>query len=337
MSSALAAEAKKAAGKVNVYMYSEYIDPEIPKEFEKKTGIKVQIDVYEAAEEMVAKMQQGGVSQYDVVVAPNHWIPVLKTLKLIQPLDKAKIPNYKNIDTQFSKQVYDPDDSLSAPYQWGTIGLIYRKDKVKNFVPSWKSLFDETSQPQGFYLMDEMRPMMSAALISLGKGINTKDSADLKAAGEKLLKAKTSKKCLGLAAGVDGKNKVVAGDAALALVYNGDAVRGMAENDKVDFVVPEEGTMIWVDCMTLSAKAPNAAAAHQFIDYILDPKVGAQLSNFNRYATPNKASLAGIKDEDKKNTAIYPTPDQMKKLQYLQDLGKDNQLYDEIWTSVKSK
>lgn len=334
--SAPAAEAKKE-GKVNVYMYSEYIDPEIPKQFKKETGIEVNLVTYEAAEDMVAKMQHGGDSQFDVVVAPNHWVPVLKNLKLIQPLDKAKVPNYKNIDPQFNKRPYDPEDAVSAPYLWGTIGLVYRKDKCANMPLSWKAMFDEKTQPGAFYLLDELRPMMSAALISLGKSINSKDKADLKAAGELMLKAKSSKKCKGFAATIEAKNKVVSGDALLALVYNGDAVRGIGENDKVAFAVPQEGSMIWVDCMTVPAKAPNAEAGLKFINYILDAKVGAQLANFIRYASPNKASMASIKPEDKANAAIYPTSDEMKKLQYLEDLGKDNQLYDEIWTSVKSK
>ena len=335
---ATAAPAKPAEGRLNVYMYSEYIDPALPGLFEKATGLKVRIDVYEAAEEMMGKLQHaGGVSQYDVVVASNYLIPVMAQLGLLQPLDMAKIPNKVNMDPMFVNPPYDPGNKHGLAYQWGTIGLMYRKDKAPDIAKSWQAIFDPAKQPGPFVMMDETRPMLSAALIVLGKSINTRDKADLQAAGELLLKAKASKSCLGFDGGVGGKNKVVAGEAVMAVVYNGDAVKAMPEEPNAAFFVPEEGTMLWVDCMMIPAKAPNADGAHRFIDFILDAKVGAQLSNFNRYATPNQAAMEFIKPEDKANAAIYPTPEQLKKMQYVEDMGKDMPLYDEVWTSVKSR
>ena len=133
------------------------------------------------------------------------------------------------------------------------------------------------------------------------------------------------------------KNKVLAKVCKIGMVYNGDAVRGMKEDPNTYFFVPREGTEIWLDNMAIPAKAPNREMAEKFINYILDAKVGAQLSNFNQYATPNIAARAFINPADLKNTAIYPTEEQMKVLEFVKDLGSKGPWYDELWTSIKSK
>jgi spermidine/putrescine transport system substrate-binding protein len=213
---------------------------------------------------------------------------------------------------------------------------MYRKDAVKGPV-SWALVFDEAKQPGPFAFMDEMRSQVGAALKFLGKPMSSHDAGDLKAAGELMLKAKKSPKCLGFLGGVDGKNKVLAGEAAVAVVYNGDAVKAMADNPDVAFAVPAEGSLLAVDNLLIPAQAPQAEAAHAFIDFILDAKVGAQLSNFNRYATPNKAAMPFITKADAQNPAIYPPDALMSKLGSLQDVGADSRLYDEVWTAVKSR
>lgn len=323
---------------INVYMWSEYIDPEIPAEFEKATGIKARIDVYEATEEMMAKLQHaGGTEQYDVVVVSDHAVPVLAKLGLIQALDAEKIPNRKHISEPFRNPGYDPEGRYSLPYQWGTMGLMYRKDKVGEIEPTWALVFDAERQPGPLVLIDSMRDMLAAALKLRGESINSRDPEALKAAAEMILQAKKSRHFLGFEGGVGGKNKVVSGDAVLAIVYNGDAMRGIEEEPNAAFVVPREGTLIWVDAMTVTSGSRHVEAAHQFINYILEPEVGAKLSDFNRYATPNEAALSLIEPDDRADEAIYPSQELMRKMEYLEDVGNDTRLYDEVWTAVKSR
>lgn len=324
------------ADRVTVFMYSEYIDPEIPKAFTAKTGTEVVIDVYEAQEEMLAKLRAGGAAQYDVVVASDVMIAPMIALKLVRPLDAALIPNARNVDDRFRDPPFDRGNAHSWPYQWGTVGIMYRKDRVTPPI-SWAMVHDDARAPGPFVLMDEMRSQMGATLAWLGKPMSTRAHADLQAAADALLAAKRSGKCLGFAGGVAGKNRVLAGEAALAVVYNGDAVRAMDEDPDVGFAVPVEGSMVTVDCMLIAAQAPNAAGAHAFIDFILDPAVGATLSNFNRYATPNRAAMAGIAPKDAANEAIYPPAAVLPKLKPLEDVGQDARLYDEAWTRVKSR
>jgi spermidine/putrescine transport system substrate-binding protein len=142
---------------------------------------------------------------------------------------------------------------------------------------------------------------------------------------------------MGFKPGVGGKNDVVSGTVAAAIVYNGDAIQSITDNpDTLAFTVPKEGSEIWYDSMCIPASAPNPEAAHKWINWILDAKVGADLSNYNQFATPNEASMPFITPEDVKNPGIYPTPEIMKTLFFTKDLGKDNRLIDEAWTRAKS-
>lgn len=326
----------RAADTVTLYMYSEYIDPAIPEAFTAATGIQVVIDTYENQDEMLGKLQSGALTQYDVVVATDVIVAQMIRLNLVQKLDATQIPNGKNVAAPFSNPAYDKGNVYSWPYQWGTVGVMYRTDVVKGDL-SWAQLLDPGKQTGPFVLMDEMRSTMAVALQFKGKSTNSKNPAEIKAAGELLLAAKKSPKFLGFEGGVGGMNKVLAGEAAMAVVYNGDAVKNLPEDGSCGFAIPKEGSGIWCDVMLLSAKAPNAKAGQAFINFILDPKVGAQLSNFNHYATPNAAAMPFITEKDRTNPSIYPTPEVMKTLEFQEDVGDAVKLYDEAWTAVKSR
>jgi spermidine/putrescine transport system substrate-binding protein len=323
------------ANKLNVFIWSEYIDDEIVANFEKEFDCKVTVDLYEDNESMMAKLQGGGVSLYDIIVPSDYIIPALIQRKLIQPLRRENVPNFGNLDDKFLDPPYDPGNVYSVPYQWGTVGIYMRKPAGTEIDETWGLFFDPARQPGSFLLMDSVREMFSAALAYKGYNINSVNPKELKEAADLMIDAK--KRSLGFEGGVGGKNRVLAKGCVMAMCYNGDAVRGMNEDEETVFFVPREGGQIWMDNMCVPAKAPNRAMAEKFINYILDPKVGAQLSNFNQYATPNKASLEFITEEDRANEAIYPPDEIMAKLDILKDLGKSTKLYDELWTKVKSK
>jgi spermidine/putrescine transport system substrate-binding protein len=325
---------------VTVYMYSEYHDPAMREDFEKRTGYKLKIEEYESSEGMLAKMQQGGgVSQYDCIVVSDAHVPALIKLGLVQKLDKSKLPNAGNVEEAFANPAFDPGAAYSLPYQWGTVGLMYDSRKVPGEL-SWDLIFDPDKQPGAFVLMDSMRDMIGLALHYKGHDMNSVKPEEVKVAMELLKTTKKSRKCLGLEGGVGGKNRVQSGEAALAVVYNGDAIRAVAENKDLRFGVPKEGGIIWVDVMLVPTKAPSAEGAHAFINYIMSPEAGATLSNYNRYPTPNKAAMPLITPADLKEEAIYPSEEVKKKLHYLKDLkdiGNSIKLFDDAWTSVKAE
>jgi len=330
-----AASAYAQKNKMNLYIWSEYIDPKIIQNFEKENDCKVTVDLYEDNESMMAKLEGGGTSLYDICVPSDYIIPALIKNSLVAPLRHENIPNLKNIDPKFASREYDPGNKYTVPYQWGTVGLYIRKGKDEKIDETWGLLFDAKKSIGTFLMIDDTRATIGSALRYKGYSLNTTDKQQLKEARDILLDAK--KRSLGFEGGVGIKNKVLARVCKVGMAYNGDAVRGMKEDPETYFFVPREGGEIWLDNMAIPSKAPHRDMAEKFINYILDAKVGAQLSNFNQYATPNKASLEFIAPADLKNAAIYPTDEQMKVLEFTKDLGAKGPWYDELWTSIKSK
>jgi len=322
---------------MRLFIWSEYMPEDFVPTFEERTGIKVRVDYYESMEEMIAKLQAGGVAQYDVIVPSDYVMPTLINLDLLAEIDHAKVPNLKNLAPKFVSPVYDPGNKFSAAYQWGTLGMMYKKDKVPGDPPSWAVMFDETKQVGPFVLIDSVREMLGSALCYMGKDANTTDQADLKALAEMMLKVKKSPYFQGFEVGTGARSKVVAGAAVAAIVYNGDGLRAVAEDPTSGFANPAEGAVMWVDSLCIPKKAPNPGAAHQFIDYVLEAKTGAVLSNWTQYPTPNGAAMEFITPADRENPAIYPPAEYMDKLQLLRDLGKENRIYDELWTMIKTR
>jgi spermidine/putrescine transport system substrate-binding protein len=321
--------------RLNLFIWSEYMDPEIIADFEKEFDCKVTIDLYEDNESMLAKLQGGGTSLYDIVVPSDYIVVPLVRLRLIQPLRHENIPNMKNIASEFANPPFDPGNRYSAPYQWGTVGIYLRRAKDEKIDETWGLIFDPAKQPGPFLLIDDQRPMIGAALRYLGYSMNSTSKKELREARDLLLEAK--RRSVGFAGGVEGKNRVLARGVKMAVVYNGDAVRGTHQDPETYYFVPREGSEIWLDSMCIPSRAPNRDMAEKFINYILDPKVGARLSNFNRYATPNAAAKPFINPEDLKNPAVYPPPEVMKTLEYTADLGIHSRLYDEVWTYIKAR
>ena len=330
-----AAPLQAASYKLNLFIWSEYIDPEIITEFEKRHDTKVIIDLYEDEAAMMAKLQGGGASQYDVIVPPDHTVPALIKLKLIAPLRHDNIPNISNIDERFASPWYDPSNRFTVPYQWGTLGIYARKPENQPYNESWALIFDAKEQRGDFILIDGMRDSIGAALKYKGHSLNSTERLHLNEALNALVNAKTRSK--GFAGGVGGKNKVLAKEATMAMAYSGDAARGMKEDAETYFFIPREGSQIWMDNLAICAKAPNRIVAEKFLNYLLKPEVGAQLADYNQYATPNKPALAHVRPENLNNPMIYPPHDVMQRLEFLHDLGKQTKLYDEVWTRVKSK
>lgn len=331
------------AAEIRVLIWSEYIDPELVEEFEQKSGHKVVNDVYEETEAMIAKLQAtGGKSGYDLIVASDHAVPVLAQLKLIRKLDAAKIPNSKNVSPQFQNPAYDPEGTYIRPYQWGTVGIFYNRKKLATPPVSWNVILSPGEKSPTFVLIDNMRDMLGVALKAQGRSVNEADKSRLQEAARSVLSAKKHAKCLGFEGSVAGCKKVIAGEADMAIVYNGDALNAIAEapeesQDHFDYVVPGEGSIIWTDTMMVASGSMNADAAHALIDFLLDGENGARLSNYINYATPNAASLPHINAESLADPRIYPPAEQVKTLEYLRDMGKDTSLYDSLWTTIKSR
>ena len=331
----LAATARAEKNKLNIFIWSEYIDPKIIEQFSTENDCKVNVDLYEDNESMMAKLQGGGTSLYDIVVPSDYIIPALIKNGLLAPLRKENVPNIKNLDPKFANREYDPGNKYTAPYLWGTVGLYVRKKPGEMIDETWGLVFDPKKSIGSFLIIDDSRAAIGSALRYKGYSLNSTDKKQLKEARDLLIEAK--KRSLGFEGGVGIKNKVLARVCKAGMVYNGDAVRGMKEDSETYFFVPREGGEIWLDNMAIPSRAPDRDMAEKFINYILDAKIGAQNCNFIQYATPNLAAREFINPADLKNIAIYPSAEQMKVLEFVKDLGAKTGWYDELWTSIKSK
>ncbi|MCQ2054685.1 MAG: spermidine/putrescine ABC transporter substrate-binding protein [Fibrobacter sp.] len=330
-------EKAEAPKTVTVMIYSEYIDPAMLEDFEKKTGYKLQLELYEAQEEMIGKLQAAGTSQYDVVIASDVVIQQMVHLGLIAPIDTAKVPNRVNIAPQFMGQAYDPTNTYTIPYLWGTTGFLFRGDKVDPDSVSYSMLFDASKTKGNFSLLEESRSMLSMALQAIGFDANSTKQEEINKAVELILKAKKDKNFLGFDGSVGGKDKVLSKMDWAAIVFNGEAANAIAEDSTLQFVIPKEGSFMWVDAMTLSSKAPNVEGAYAFMNYILDAKIGAQLAQYINYATPNKASLEFVSEDFKNDRVVNPTESEIKRMVFLADPGDAAKLFDDAWTIVKTR
>ena len=322
-------------GKLNLFIWSEYIDPQVVADFEKAHQCKVEIDLFEDSESMLAKVQNGGAGLYDVVVVSDNMVPVMIKQILLSPLRLEVIPNLKNLDARFCNPSYDPGNKFTAAYQWGTVGILYRKGAGRAPVNSWGALFDAKQQPGSFLLMDSVRDTVGAALKYKGYGANSIDPKQLREIRDLLIEAK--KRSAGFDGSVGAKNKVLGKTAQAGIVYSGEGVRAALENKDLEYVVPREGSIIWVDSMAILSGAPHRDLAEKFINYLLEAGVGARISRFTQFSTPNAASRKLLTPEELGNRAVYPDAETMARLEFLQDLGAKTRLYDEVWTQVKAK
>ena len=311
---------------LNIYNWSDYVAEDTIPNFEKEFGVKVTYDTYESNEEMVAKLQ-AGASGYDIVVPSNYIVPVMTAINLAYPLNRKYIPNLANLAPTFVNPVFDPGNTYAVPYQWGTTGFAYRTDKITTAPDSW-AIFQDPKYKGKMTQMDDMRDVVGAWLRFKGHSLNSIDPAELAAAKADALIAKKNLKAY-ISAPVKGQ--LISGDVWIAQLWNGDTTQARAEQPALGYVLPKEGCNIWTDSLMVTAGAQHKRAAHEFINYILRPDVGASVSNFTGYGSPNNEALARM------TTPIpYPTAEEFQRLEYYKDLGASGQLWDQLWTEIKS-
>jgi spermidine/putrescine transport system substrate-binding protein len=333
-------QAAKAAEQptLNLFIWSDYIDPNLISAFEKQCNCKVVETDYESNAEMEAKLKTGGDAQYDVVVPSSYYVPEMIDEGLLQKIDHSKLTNISNLAPRFQSPTYDVGNAYSIPYQWGTTGMLYDPAKIKNPGDSWALLYDPKMNPDFPFVIPkgEGRDQIGSACAYLGYGYNCADKDQWLAAAKLIEQTKKRRNFAGFVDETPARDQMKSGLIAVGLAYNGDIGQCYADGTckNLKYFLPKEGAETWVDTMAIPAHAPNPALALQFINFILDANNGATLSNFNQYASPNAASqkqLTGILASD----LIYPTPEQMKNLVFLAPLrGAKYKLFNQIWTSV---
>jgi putrescine transport system substrate-binding protein len=352
---ALAAPALAQERVVNIYNWSDYIDPQVLEDFTKETGIKVVYDVFDSNDVLETKLLAGKTG-YDVVVPSQTYLQRLIAAGVFQKLDRSKLPNLKNVWPEIARRMetYDPGNAHSVNYMWGTTGIGVNLDRVKERLgdhplDTWDVVFKPELlaklAPCGVHMLDAADELIPTALRWLGLDPDSKSAADIEKAGGALAKIRPHVKKFHSSEYI---NALANGEICLAVGWSGDVLqartraREAAAGAKrkpinIDYLLPREGAHMWFDSFAIPKDAPHVDAAHMFIDYMLRPEVAAKNSNAVSYANGNLASQPLLDKEILQNRSIYPDPATMQKLfvstPYSQQVQR---VVTRVWTRVKT-
>ena len=286
----------KKSNQVYVYNAGEYIDPEVIEMFEEETGIEVVYDEFESNEIMYAKIASDG-SAYDVLCPSDYMIAKMISQDMLMKLDRSVLPNaVEYIGQQYyeSARAFDSENEYAVPYCWGTVGILYNKTMVNGEIDSWDVLWDEQYK-DNILMQDSVRDALMVALKRAGYSQNTTNEEELKEAADALIEQKP----LVQAYVIDQvRDKMIGEEAAIGVIYSGEAIYTQRENENLEYVIPKEGSNVWIDAWVIPKNAPNKENAEAFINYMCRPDIALMNFDYITYSTPNAAARELIEDED---------------------------------------
>ena len=319
--------------KLSFYNWDTYIGETTLDDFNEATGIEAKMDLYADNDELFAKLKEGNPG-YDVIVPTNDMVERMLKAGMLETIDHSKIPNMSNLEQAFQDANFDPGRKHTVPYMWGTIGIGYRTGNVDEVPSSWKWLYDSDEYADKIALLGDGATVIGHAAKYLGYSLNTTDPKEIKEAEDLIIEQKENIKVF---ADDNGQDLLLSGEVDLTQEWNGDILQVMEEDDDIGYVVPDEGGVLWQDCLCIPKGAPHPENAHAFINFLLDAKVGAAIADFIQYATPNAAAKALMEDEYTTNPAIFPSEETLAKCEPALYLGEDvTRMIDEAWTRIQA-
>ena len=331
---AVAADANASSERVELVVFNwfDYIDPDVIDLFEEETGISVQYVNFTTNEEMYTKLE-AGAGTYDVIFPSEYMIERMIAHDMLAGLDLDAMPNFANIMDNLKDPSYDPGNAHSVPYMWGTLGYVYNTEMIDEELTSWGALFDEAYSGQ-VLMMNSMRDTIGLALKYQGHSMNTRDEGELNAAKDLLVEQKQK----GIQSGYlldEIKDKMVGGEAAIGVVYSGDAQYAIDENDSLRYVIPEEGSNIWVDGMCIPKTSKHISEAQMFIDFMCREDIAQMNFDYIRYCSPVQAVADNLSEEEAAMPALNPSPEVIAKCEYFNDVEDAMELYEGVWMEVR--
>lgn len=311
------------------FNWGDYIDPAVLSDFTREFGVRVVQDNYASNEDLLAKLQAGGVG-YDVIVPSDYMVEVMIKEGLLQELDKSGLPNLRHIGVQHLGLPYDPENRYCVPYLWGTTGLAYDADRLPR-PESWWVLWDASYRGQ-ISMLNDQREAIAVALRLLGHSINSTDPDELEKAKALLRRQKP------LVRTYNSENYdqlFLQGELMLAHAWNGDIAKAAEERPSLKYVIPKEGGTIYHDNLCIPKSSRHQTTAEVFINYLLRPDVAARIVRYTMQPSPNEAAKTHLPAAILNNPAVYPSPQAVARLQEIRDVGRALLLYDRIWTEVK--
>lgn len=310
---------------LNVYNWGDYIDKTVLDDFEQEYNIAVNYEEFATNEDMYIKLKQGGTN-YDVAIPSDYMIEKMIKEDMLEKIDFNNITNYKEIDKKFKDLVFDPKNEYSVPYLWGTVGIVYNSEVIKEDIDSWDVLWDEKYKGQ-ILMLDSSRDSIGIALKKLGYSFNSKNKDQLEKAKQELIKQRP----LVLAYVIDeGKDKMLSGEASIGVFWSGDAMVLADENPNLKYVVPKEGSNLWFDSMIIPKGSKHKKEAELFINYMTGKDIAKKTADYIMYYTPNT-------ETEKMLDVVYPTFEELKDCEIFRDPGDFVEQYDRIWTEVLAR
>lgn len=323
--------------KLYIFAYGDYFDPDIVDMFEDEYGIEVVYEEYAAPEDMYAKATSGA-NDYDLICASDYIIEKMLQEDLLLPIDFANVPNFANIGDIYKEmsKSFDPELQYSVPHFWGTVGILYDRTKVSDEdVQSWSVLFDERFADQ-IIMPNSERDAMLPALKVLGYDLNTTNTAELDEAANMLIEQKSLVQAYLLDEAA--RTKVSSGNAAMAVIYNGEAYLAFEENENVAYAVPQEGTNIWMDSWVIPNTCQHKESAEKFLDFMCREDIAAMNFDYIYYSTPNQAVYDSLDADVQSEKAIFPDQSVIDNSSVFKYLGSDTEkYYTDLWFKIKTQ
>jgi len=312
-----------------------YMPADMMEQVKRATGYEGEVSFHATNEEIMGKLTASKGAGYDVVFVSSPFAEILNNLGLLAPMDPVKVPNLKNLYPEARKLAYDPGNRFSAPYAWGTTGLCYRSDLVSENIDSWNDLLQPSADLSGkITMLATERWLMAAGMLARGYSVNDTDKKHINEVRDLLIDAKRK-----LLAYDDATfySKLVSGEAVLTHAWDGWCNYGIAENANIKFIVPKEGSDLWVDTMVVMGKSKNKDAAYAFVNFVLDPKNHAWVAENILYKVPNKAAMEAVGAELAKSFPnMGMTPGELMKMELMRDLGRGQKDYSRASTEIMS-
>jgi spermidine/putrescine transport system substrate-binding protein len=335
-SSALAAASFASCNKSNpltlrIFTWADYLAPELAKRFEAENHCTLQIDTFDSNESMYAKLT-AGASGYDILTPSSYMVKSLIREKFLQPLDHSQLPNLKHVDADYLKRALDPQMSYSVPYMMAPTCLAWLSSKVSNPVASY-SMLDRPDLKGRISMLDDMREVLGAALLSLGFSLNSKNPTELSQARDVAIRWK---KNIAKFDNEQYKSGIASGEFHLVQGYAGDLFQVAEENHDIVIKIPKEGTAFSCDDLCIPAKSPNTALAHKFINFVTEPEAAVKNMAFIAYRAPNSTAYASLSEDFRGNETLFPEAELFAKCEPIDDLGDALALWSKTWDEVKS-
>lgn len=325
---------KGSADQLFIYTWAGYTDNALLDRFAEKTGIRVVADVFSSNEEMLARVQAGGARAYSIIYPSDYMVVQMTELGLLSPLDHSSLGGLDRLKKQFQNPVYDPGNRYSVPLSWGTTGLIYNTEQLKEAPEDWNYLWEHKQElARRMTLASDVREVMGAALRMLGYSLNSTNQEQVKQAYEKLVELKPAIASFTTDA---WRPQMLTGDLKVAMCYSSDANEVISDNDKLKYIVPKSGSSLWTDTLVIPKGSPNPEAAYKWINFLLQGDVAASLVERLSFSTPSEDAFSLLTPELRENELLFPSEAVLKNCEGVAPVGKFMEVYDRYWTQLTS-